>query len=201
MTYTKEALLDAINYLIDEPDPRYPLEALQATSALRPRYPVKLSSSLSLLNPLLELQVSDPGAFERVQGLIDSRRTQAGRDPCWPKEAPEKFDKRAYQRRLMALRRERSGRALAIENMQRSERDKLVGTTRVDYENRQLAAWGELAEARVEAAKKAAGGKISREQIAAIKHRFFESLEAELDEREAAVRAELLKPPHMRRKI
>jgi hypothetical protein len=201
MPYTKEALLEAVNHMIAETDPRYTLEALQATSTLRARHPVKLSGVLSVLNPLLELQDDNPVGFQRIQGLIDARRTHAGLAPCWPKGDPEKFDKNAYQRQLMAMRRERSGRALAIENMQRTERDRLVGTNRLEYENRQLGLWGEKADILVDEAKKASGGRISRDQIAAIKQRFFESLEVELDEREAAVRAELLKPAHMRQKI
>lgn len=201
MTYTKAALLEAINHLIVEPNPQYPREALDALTQMRGRYPVKFTGTLAVLNPLLTLRDDDPVAFSRVQHLIDTKRGEAGLPPCWPAEEPEKFDRLAYQRRLMALRRERSGRSLAIENMQREERDKLVGSRRLDYENRQLSAWGEEADRRVAQAKQAAGGKITRDQINAVKQRYFESLEAELDEREAAVRAELLKPAHMRRKL
>lgn len=201
MVYAKPALLEAINHLIAEHDPRYMREALDAVGQLRGSYPVKLTAELAVLNPLTLLREADPVAYAKVQALVDARRSEAGLALCWPPEGPAVFDKLAYQRRLMALRRERSGRALMIENLQRPERDKLVGTNRLEYENRQLSAWGDEADRRVALAKQAAGGKISREQINAIKQRYFESLEAELDEREAAVRAELLKPPHQRKKI
>lgn len=198
MTYTKLALLDAINLLVGEDDPRYSLEALEAVLTLRQRFPVRLTGPLADLNALIALREDDPEKWPPVQALIDGKRAEADLPLCWPEP---KFDKREYQRRLMALRRERSGRALEIENMQREDRDKLRGVLRLEYERRQLATWGEQVDAIIAARKEAAGGKICKNQIDAIKLKFWEELDAALDEREAAVRIELMKPPHQRRKI
>lgn len=201
MSYTKSTLLDAVNLLVSESDPRYMLEAIEATFSLRQYYPVRLGGPLVDLNAVIELREEDPEKWLRVQTLIDSRRLEAGLPLGWPPKDKPAFDKKAYQRRLMAHRREWSGRAADIENLQREDRDKLKGTRRLDYERRQIAAWGAMADERVAAHKRANGGKISREEINAIKGRLWDEIDASLDEREAAVRAELMKPAHLRKKL
>ena len=201
MPYTKTALLDAINLLVANPDPQAALEALEDVWHLNQRHAVRLSGELADLNALVTLRSENPEAWARVQALIDAKRADAGLAPCWPPQGKPAFDKKAYQRRLMALRREWSGRAVEIENLQRGERDKLKGTLRMEYERRQLATWGDTAEERVAARKQANGGKISRAEIDAIKAKFWEELDSALDEREAAVRAELMKPAHLRKKL
>lgn len=200
MTTHKQNLLESINYLVALPDPRYAVEALEATRALQVNFPVKLSQDLAVLNPLLALQRDTPEVWPRVQLLIDAKRLEAGLPPCWPAAPPEKFDKVKYQRMLMAERRAYSGRAALIENLQRPTSEKLRGNNRLEFERNQLLRWGSIIKEQVYAAR-SEQGTLTKAQENAIKSRFWENLESTLDDYEAAVRAELLKPPHQRRKI
>lgn len=201
MDIDRNALLDAVNDLIAEDDPRYKVEALDATFALAKLYPVRLARQLSVLNPLLDLRNSDPESYRNIQKLIDTKREGAGRVPCWPEAPQEKFDKTEYQRQLMAVRRERAGRAAEIENSQRPERDKLRGNPRLEFERQVLASWGDELDAQLEIARTASGGKLTKAQQDAIRTRFWENVDKTLSDREELVRKEMLKPLHQRRKV
>lgn len=201
MDIDRNALLDAVNDLIAEDDPRYKVEALDATFALGKLYPVRLARELSVLNALLDLRGSDEVSFENIKKLIDKKRDSVGKPPCWPELPPEKFDKTEYQRQPMAQRRERAGRAADIENSQRPERDKLRGNPRLEFERQVLASWGEGLSSQLEIARTASGGRLTRSQQDAIRTRYWESVDRTLDEREELVRKEMLKPAHQRRKV
>lgn len=188
MPVDKSALLDAVNDLIRDANPKVKVEAMDALFALTRRYPARLTDSLEVLNPLLDLRAEDPPAYEGVQRLIDSKRRAAGLPPCWPEPEPERFDKTEYQRQLMAQRRVRAGRALAIENYQRPERDRLMGNARLEFERRTLSSWGKRLDGILQKARVAEGGKLIRERQDEIRDAFWASVDAALDRAEQLVR-------------
>jgi hypothetical protein len=201
MSVDKQAMLDAVNDLIFDPNPQFKLGALEAAAALARRYPVQLTTELAVLNPLLQVMVTDQDGFRNMQRLIDSKRKLLGSHPCWPEPEPERFDKGEYQRNLMQRRRERAGRASRIENMQRPTKDALRGSNRLDFEELQLATWGHALDNHIQAARQAAGGKLSKPETDAIRTRYWAATDAQLSEKEELVRMEMLKPAKDRRKL
>lgn len=71
MTPTREALLEAINDLIHDPDPRVKKSALDSVISVGKNYPVRLTGDMRVLNPLVDLALADPDAWEAVKKLID----------------------------------------------------------------------------------------------------------------------------------
>lgn len=201
MATDKDALLAAVNDLVKDADPSYKLAAMDAVFALRRNYPVSLTGELRALNALISLRQEDEEKYGAVQELIDDKRQALGFTPCWPEPTEVRFDKGEYQRQLMAIRRARSGRAVEIENAQRTEKDRLMGVARLEFERVTLAAWGERVKAAVERAKTAAGGTLPKAQQDAIRENTWKQIDAELDAREEAVRREFLKPVHQRQKV
>ena len=199
MSHTKQELLNAINDLVQDDNPGVKLEAMSAISDMRRRYPVNLTGELSVLNPLLELD-DDPERLEAVRALIDREREKLGKHPCWP-ETVATFDKNAYQRELMQQRRLRAGAAVEIENMQRPEKDQLRGSKRLDFENYALNLWGAELQARVDAARASHGGKLKREQVSAIRERYWTEIDEWLEVARGQIRSETMKATHQRRKI
>lgn len=201
MTPTREALLEAINDLIHDPDPRVKKSALDSVISVGKNYPVRLTGDMRVLNPLVDLALADPDAWEAVKKLIDDKRMVGGLPPAWPAPERPRFNIREYQRQLMAQIRERGGRAVELENLQRSDRDKLIGAGRAEFMRRQTLEWGKRRDKALDEAAQVAGRKLSKVEQDAVRSRFWASIDDELDSKEAQVRAELLKPPHQRRKI
>ena len=203
MPVDKSALLEAANDLIAEERPQAKLEALEVVFEVLRRHPVKLAGSMAVLNPLLTLRSEDPEGWERLKAMIDGFREKAGLQPCWPAPKPERFvdRKNEYQRAFMLRKRERQSRASEIENMQREPHERLIGNARLDFERRVAAQWAAERDATIEVARQRAGGKLSKEESSKLRDQFWDRVDAELDELEAAVRKELLKPKHMRRKL
>ena len=203
MSTDKQALLEAINDLIHDQSATFKVNALDEVGKLNRLYPVRLAGDLSILNPILTLVKEDPEAWDKVKSLIDRKRAVAGFDPLWPESKPLSFAdrKNEYQRQLMAKRRERANRAADIENMQRSERDQLIGNARLEFMRTVTNTWGKQRDARIEQAKSAAGRKLTKAELDTIRDRFWESVDTQLDEKEALVRREILKPPHLRQRI
>ena len=141
MTYSTDELLTAVNKLILEKDPRRLVDALNRAADLAKIVPLRLEGEMSFLNPLLTVALTDRPKFASIQGLIDARREEANLDPLWPETKDRGFDKVAYQRQLMQARRVRAGRAVVIENLQRPEHEKIVGTDRLEFERRALKKW------------------------------------------------------------
>ncbi len=188
MDVDKRALLAAVNDLISDATPQFKVDAIEAISPLRRRYPVAFTAALAVLNPLLDLRSADPDGYVNVQRLIDNKRVDSGLPPLWPAEGPERFDKVEYQRQLMAERRRRAGRALEIENARRPERDRLIGNARLEFERRQLAAWGKELQEKLDSARTAVGGRLPKETQDTMRTQFWESVDARMDEAEAALR-------------
>lgn len=197
----QQLLLDAVNTLIATTQPEYVADAISALAGMNMRYPVVFSGDLKVLNPILELRVHDIPTFERIQRLIDGKREDKGLPPIWPAPDREKFNKVAYQRKLMATRRRLARSALEIENAQRPERDRLIGSARLDFENRVLSEWGAALDKKLDQLRLEVGGSLSRDQATAVRNEHWEAVERELDERFERLRQEQLKPAHMRRKV
>lgn len=202
MSTDKQALLEAVNDMIRDQGAAIKVTALEEVSKLKRRYPVKLAGELAVLNPLLALAHDDPPAWDQVKILIDKKRALLEFEPLWP--APKKVTfadrKNEYQAKLMARIRERANRAVEIENLQRPERDRLIGNARLEFMRLTTNKWGKERDARI-AAEKAAAGKLTKAQIDAIRDKFWQSVDEMLDEKEALVRKEILKPAHQRQRI
>lgn len=196
-----QSLLTAVNTLIATDRHHFMAEAIEAVAAINTRYPVQFSGKLAVLNPLLRLRIEDANSFEKIKQLVDSKRQVEGLQPVWPGPEKEKFDKVEYQRQLMATRRRIAKAALEIENAQRPERDRLIGSARLEFENKVLADWGAELERRVEAMRDEAGGRLSKEATSAYRRQYWANVEASLEERRELLRKELMKPVHLRRKV
>lgn len=196
MNFSKQALVDAVGVMVDldnETAQRYG-QTVESMARFRTRHPdAWLGYELEVLNPLVNLAERDPDGFTRVQSLIDGKREQRGAEAIWPDPNDERFDKTEYQRILMQERRQRSRRALEIENMQRSERDKLVGSARLDFENRVIAQWGAELQKTLAEARQAASGRLNKERQAAIRERFWSSVDDRLDEEYENTRRRILR--------
>lgn len=185
MPFSKQALVDAVSALVDLEDEkarRYG-EAVEAMARFRTRHPdAWLGYELEVLNPLVDLASADPAGFSRIQQLVNSKRLLRGANRAWPEPEEEKFDKVEYQRQLMQERRRRSGRAVEIENMQRPERDRLIGNKRLDFENRVIARWGEELRSVMELARQAEGGRLSKARQQQIREKFWADVDQKLDD-------------------
>lgn len=195
MNFSKQALVDAVSALVDLEDEtaqRYS-QTIDGMARFRARHPdAWLGYELEVLNPLVDLANTDPTGFSRIQQLIDSKRLARGAARAWPEPEEEKFDKVEYQRQLMQERRRRSGRAVEIENMQRPERDKLIGNKRLEFENRIAAKWGDELRSIMELARQEAGGRLSKSRQQQIREQFWAGVDQKLDvEFETARRARL----------
>lgn len=197
MLYDKDELLAAVNDLILDPSPGRKVDALSAVINLRRLYPVKLTSDFHVLNPLVEIAVFEPEFYEKTKALIDAKRIEKGYEVLWPAKH-EGFDKREYQRNLMAERRRLSGRASDIENLSRGKNDQLLGTLRLDFERRQLKTWGDRLDALLEKARQANGGKLPRAESEKIRDAFWNTIEVELDEAEEIAKLKNMKLPTKR---
>lgn len=202
MSTDKRALLEAVNDLIQDHAASLKVTALDEVAKLKRRYPIKLTGEMAILNPLLNLMSDDPPAWEQVKRLIDTKRAVLEFEPLWP--APKKVTfadrKNEYQAKLMARIRERANRAVEIENMQRPERDRLIGNARLEFMRVTTNNWGKQRDALI-AAERAAAGKLTKPQIDAIRDKFWQSIDEMLDAKEIVVRKELLKPAHQRQHI
>ncbi len=201
MSVDKQSVLEAVNDLIADPDPRPKVEALDVVFEVSNRHPVKLAAGMAVLNPLLRLRRENPQGWEGVKTLIDTKRAIKGLKPCWPAPEPESFDKPEYQRQLMAERRERPRRAVDLENMQRPAHAQLRGKPRLEYMDRTFAKWAAKRDRHLEACAEQKGSKLTREEAAQARDDFWRTVDRRMDEAEAAIRRELLKPMGQRRKV
>lgn len=191
MIFSKQALVTAVGALVDLDDDtaeRYG-STIESMARFRVRNPdAWLGYDLEVFNPLVELAGADPDGFAGVQELVDKQRRARGAKPAWPDKSDEGFDKVEYQRLLMQERRRRAGRAVEIENLQRPEKDRLVGTKRLEFENRTLARWGAQLQAILDEERAEFGGSIPRVQQRQIREKFWAGIDRHLDELEKSAR-------------
>jgi hypothetical protein len=148
--------------------------------------PVKLfNTEASWLNPLLFLYKAHPDMFKTMVQWANDKRIQRGLTPLFGDRS--QFDKTEYMREFMAQKRERERRVVAIENMTRSDRDKLRGRSRETYLSVLSRKWMDEKAALVEAEKLRTGKKgLDREVMTAITNAFWAEVDRKIDLQEEA---------------
>jgi len=187
----KQALLLAINRLINHPKAREFYDTVQVAASLPAHLKLTLLPEAAELAPLVELLRDDKEAFGAVMELVDRKRAALG-SPGLHKPAETGFDKAEYQRAFMANKRIRERRAAELENAVRPGRDQLIGNARLEFMRVQSARWKAKRDQLVEAARAANGKPLSKEQLRQVLHSFWESVDAELDEIEVNNRRRML---------
>lgn len=186
----KELLLAAVNLLIRSPDAHEHLAALEALVPVARTFNVQLMGPAAPLNALLELKLKDPDRYERMLDLVEAKRREAGFDELRPQREAGRFDKTEYMRSFMAAKRERQRRAAFIENLIRPQRDRLVGRSRIEFMERQSSKWKRELDERVNRAREAQGGRLSKETLEVLRTQFWADIDKYLDDLEAEARKE-----------
>lgn len=187
---TKLELVEAVNVLIRSPRAHDLYQLMLTASPLLARHKeLALVGEAAPLNRLAKYKVSHPDTYASIIGLVEAKREAAGFTPL-VQAVEERFDKSAYMQQFMQQKRERQRRAADIENLQRSERDKLVGRSRVDFMQRQSAIWKTERDAMLNRAKEAAKPRpLKKEEIDLVVDSFWQKVDARLDELEALARS------------
>ena len=147
--------------------------------------PLKLTGEAAAMNPLLWLAQSDPQRFAALLNWADVERIKSGLLPLKKKG----FDLNPYQREFMAAGRFRRGRASDLENKDRPTRDKLRGTSRLEFERTVQAQWKKQLDAHLgRARQQTPTGKLTKEVLTEISNRFWAGVDTALDEKEADAR-------------
>ena len=185
----KDALLEPINFLVlDATAPR--MFAVLMDVVKVKQLPVKLMGDAAILNPLLALSREDEEAFDRVVALIDSKRAKRG----WPPlKTDEKFDRNEYQRDFMYQKRVRERRAADIENMNRTDRTRLIGTKRIEYMRTISNRWKKRRDELLDAERKRLDGTMPLETMRSLLEQFWARVDEELDALEAEARRQMMK--------
>ena len=186
----KEELVPAVQLLLQSPDAKDLYQTMLNAAPLVARHKdVRLTGEAACLNILAIVKFSHPSIYAGVIALIEKRRADADLEPL-DSPSDEKFNKSEYMQQFMEQKRVRQRRAADIENLQRSERDKLVGRTRLDFMQNQSAIWKKERDAFLEKVKDAAAPtRLKKEYIAAAVDQFWAKVDAQLDKQEDAVRA------------
>jgi len=187
---TKNELVVAVNVLIQSPNAHHQFNMMEAVAPLLSRYKeLRLSGEADDLYPLARFKVSHPEEYVSIVELIERKRMDRGFEPLRT-DTDDKFDKAEYMQQFMQQKRIRQRRAADIENLQRGEREKLVGRARLDFMQRQSEQWKQERDALIDIARKAAHPrKLKREDISAVLEQFWGKLDAKLDALEAAARS------------
>jgi hypothetical protein len=180
-----EELTAAIQDLVNEENPRFKREALDALVAFNHNLPARFTGTLAVLNPVVDLMLGPVDKFNQIAVLIETRRLAAGLPLLWPPREQARFDKRIYQANYMAERRRRAAQAVSIENAKRGERNPLEGPSRIEYERKVTSAGARERDRQVRAARASSGGHMSHEQTLLLRQNFWarvdEDLNRELD--------------------
>ena len=186
----KEELVPAVQLLLQSPDAKDLYQTMLNAAPLVARHKdVRLTGEAACLNILAIVKFSHPSIYAGVIALIEKRRADADLEPL-DSPSDEKFNKSEYMQQFMEQKRVRQRRAADIENLQRSERDKLVGRTRLDFMQNQSAIWKKERDAFLEKVKEAAAPtRLKKEDITAAVDQFWAKVDAQLDKQEDAVRA------------
>lgn len=184
----REALRQAVITLVEAPDAEHLHDSLTAAVKLARVHPIELSGDAATLNPLLHLGATNPEAFARIMALVDAKRREAGRAPLVPPQE-DKFDKVEYMRVFMDQKRQRQRRAAEIENLQRPDRERLIGRARLDFMDRCAAEWKRELDELLERARTNMGTqRLPRDHLDALRAQFWASVDARLDALEQDVR-------------
>lgn len=178
-------LLAAVNRLVVQENIEREVSALNRTISLQSELPVALAGDLAALNPLLELATENPDGYRSVLGLIARKRIAAGRPMPHHEEPRTTTD---YMREFMQQKRERERRAVNIENMTRSERDRLIGKSRITFMRAASNKWKERRDRALDAARERKGGSLTRDELSEVLRVFWAQVDRELDELEELAR-------------
>jgi hypothetical protein len=186
---TKAELVAAANLLIRSPNAHILYQTMLNAAPLMARHKdVQLTGEAEPLNTLARLKVSHPDTFSGIIELAERRRADAGYDPLVT-AVEDRFDKTQYMQAFMEQKRQRQRRAADIENMQRGERDKLIGRSRLDFMQRQSSIWKEERDALIERAKASnSPRRMTKAEIALVVESFWKKVDERLDLAEEAVR-------------
>lgn len=186
-TPTKEDWRQVVALLVTDQDSTHNYQAMLATARLAKLHPVQLVGETAPLNHLIALEAANPGAYASMMALVESKRTALGLPPLEP-VVVEKFDKAEYMRDFMDKKRQRTNRAAEIENLVRGGRDPLRGIARLEFMRVQAGKWHTELTARVQRARDAAGGRVPKETLTALRAQFWSWVDSQLDTAEQEAR-------------
>lgn len=184
----KAQLVEAANLLIRSPDASDHYNMLTTVAPLVARFPLlRFVGEAEALNILAILKIGEPATYQKVIDLVEGKRGEASLPPLAELQEA-RFDKSAYMQQFMEQKRQRQRRAADIENMQRSERDRLIGRARLDFMQRQSEVWKQERDALLAKARDAAKpGRLSKDQLQLVVTQFWDKVDRQLDELEAKV--------------
>jgi hypothetical protein len=187
---TKADLITAANLLIKAPNAHSLFQTMLDTAPLMARHKeLRLTGDAAALNPLALLKVAQPDVYDGVIELVERKRAEAGYEPLETAQ-DDKFDKSAYMQLFMEQKRLRQRRAADVENLQRADRDKLVGRARLDFMQRQSALWKTERDAFLQRAREAAAPRrLKKDDIALVLETFWKKVDERLDALEDAARS------------
>jgi hypothetical protein len=195
----KSELLKAVHTLISSPHAHALFDQLSDVLGIASRVPLLLRGDAAVLNSLLKLKLHNPGTYEKVIELIETKRAALGYDRLIQIPNKAGYDKTSYMREFMDQKRMRQRRAAEIENMRRPERDRLMGIARLEFMRRTSQRWKDLRDLALEQGRQDAGGSLTAAQRAKIIDTFWHAVDADLDVKyEAAKRDSLLNAPRKR---
>lgn len=182
-----EALVTALNVLINSDDARHLYLSLMTVAGLRIAHQVWFSDDAAVLNPLLALARRNPKRLETLIEKVDAKRREALKAPLV--DAPDDgFDKTEYMRQFMYEKRLRERRAAELENLQRDPKDRLIGRPRLAFMETQAAKWKAELDSRMKAARAALGGKrLPLETDRTLREQFWAGIDKALDDLEAEI--------------
>lgn len=190
-TNEKAALAEAIEALIESTDAKDIYKKMLWVLELSAKgLPVQLTGRPSVLNPLMNLFLTDAPTAERVMELVERKRTELDQPPL----DESTFDRNAYMRELMAMRRERLSRLTKLVNELRSDHDKIKGTARLEFEQVHAQRWFAVRNEREDAMRERLGRRLTQDERRGVIQRFWADVDAELASLEEFVRQEVRKP-------
>lgn len=147
--------------------------------------PLKLTGDAAAMNPLLWLAQDNFQKFTLLLEQVDAIRTRTKLPPL----QKQGFQNKPYMREFMAAGRLRRGRASDLENKDRPAKDKLRGTSRLEFERTVQAQWKKQLDGHLDKARQQTPtGSITKEVLTTITNRFWAGVDTALDEKEADAR-------------
>lgn len=191
----RSAIAAAADILITDEDAVGLFKQLTGVYELaRKGVPVRMVGGAEPLNPLLSLWLADEERAHRVFDLVNRKRDELDLGHLGDSD----FNRRSYMREFMAQKRERGRRIVELTNMLRSEREKLRGAGRMEFERAHANRWYEVKKEREEALRKAKGERLTSDELRQITTTLWADVDDELLEYERFVRSEVRKPLNQR---
>lgn len=192
MSFDMDDVKAAARRLVKGDDAEDQFKILDAVIRKAAGLPVKLTGRYTPMNPLLQLRQADSPTYDTVMGWVTDKRKQLNLPPLKDEQSEVR---REYMREFMAAKRQREGRAVEIENMLRSDNDRLRGTARMEFVRRQSAMWKKERDKLLAAERKAAGTEhIPSDVYSQTLKNFWANVDRQLDEMEELTREEMRRP-------